>query len=82
MDSSQRAAHDVAAQPHTEGQRMKQFFTRNTVEASVWCNPCGKKTQWKITDGRPQHCLTCFGKLEAQHVEKKPEAEKQEGLFE
>jgi hypothetical protein len=52
---------------------MKQFFTRNTVEASVWCNPCGKKTQWKIHDGRPMHCLDCFGKLEEKHAEQKPE---------
>jgi hypothetical protein len=47
---------------------MKQFFTKNMVEASVWCKPCGKKTQWKIKDGRPQHCLACMGKLEAQHA--------------
>lgn len=46
---------------------MKQFFTKNTLEASVFCKPCGKKTQWKIHSGRPQHCLACFGKLEDQH---------------
>jgi hypothetical protein len=60
---------------------MKQFFTRNTVEASVWCNPCGKKTQWKIHDGRPMHCVECFAKLEAQHDQPKPEPQpEQEGF--
>lgn len=52
---------------------MKQFFTRNTIEAQVWCNKCDRRTQWKIAGGHPQHCLECFGKLEAQHAEKKPE---------
>lgn len=60
---------------------MRQFFTKNTVEASCWCKPCGKKTQWKIHGGRPQHCMECFSKLEQQHQEAKPEAAvKQEGF--
>lgn len=58
---------------------MRPFFTRNTIEASVWCKPCGKKTQWKITDGQPQHCLACFAKLEEQHAQA---PEKQEPLQE
>ena len=60
---------------------MKQFFTRNTVEAQCWCNPCGKRTQWKIADGRPMHCLECFGKLEAKKTEKPEPMEEQQGLF-
>lgn len=59
---------------------MRQFFTRNTIEASCWCKPCNGKTQWRIQDGRPQHCLICFGKLEAQHAEPKQEVLKQEGF--
>jgi hypothetical protein len=59
---------------------MKQFFTKNTVEASVWCKPCGKKTQWKVSDGRPMHCLECFGKLEEKHAEKAEPKIEQEGF--
>lgn len=60
---------------------MKQFFTKNTVEASVWCKPCGQKTQWKIQDGKPMHCLVCFGKLEDKHnAPKEKPPEKQEGF--
>ncbi len=62
---------------------MKQFFTKNTVEADCWCKPCGKRTRWKIGGGRPQYCLECMIKLEDQHEKSKAETEppKQEGLF-
>lgn len=60
---------------------MKQFFTKNTLEASVWCEPCRKKTQWKIHKGLPQYCIPCFEKLEAQHNEPKPEAPAEQSGF-
>jgi len=50
---------------------MKQFFPKNTVEAECWCKHCNRKTHWKITDGRPQYCLTCFDRLEQAHEKNK-----------
>jgi len=41
---------------------MRHFFTRNTVEASIWCIKCGKDTPHAIADGRPLHCKVCQSK--------------------
>jgi hypothetical protein len=38
---------------------MRHFFTRNTVEASIWCVKCHKDTLHAIADGRPLHCKIC-----------------------
>ena len=59
---------------------MPEHFSKSTVEATVWCNPCGKPTPHSIFDGRRGACLVCLAKPPAP---KKPEpAEKQRGLFE
>ena len=41
---------------------MPHHYTKTTVEASVWCNRCGKETPWRIADGRRQFCLVCYEK--------------------
>jgi hypothetical protein len=41
---------------------MPHHYTKATVEASVWCNRCGKETPWRIADGRRQFCLACYEK--------------------
>lgn len=43
-------------------------WPKSTVEASLWCNKCGKMTPHRIADGRQQFCLVCY--------EKKPESAK------
>jgi len=57
---------------------MRHFFTKNTVEAQIYCKRCGKETLWKVAGGRPLHCTACYG--EAKPVEKKTE-QVQEELF-
>ena len=50
---------------------MPEHYTKATVEASIWCNKCGKMTPWRISDGRRSFCLTCYEKAPAK-VEAKP----------
>jgi hypothetical protein len=46
-------------------------FTKNTVEASIWCNACNKATPWKILNGRRGYCIACFdAKATSNPVEK------------
>ena len=55
------------------------FFTRNTVEASIWCVKCHKDTPHAIMDGRPAYCKVCQAK--PLEPEKKPEPPKSGSLF-
>lgn len=41
---------------------MPEHFNKQTVEATVWCNPCGKPTPHRIDDGRRGPCLICMAK--------------------
>jgi hypothetical protein len=43
---------------------MTQHYTKNTVEASSWCNPCGKDTPHAVFGGRVGSCLSCMKRLE------------------
>lgn len=51
-----------------------QHYTRNTVEASAWCDKCGRNTPHRIDGVKKGPCLTCLGKLEVQHT-------KMQGVF-
>jgi hypothetical protein len=39
---------------------MRNFYTKNTIEAPNWCRICGRETQWRIEGGRPMHCIPCY----------------------
>lgn len=41
---------------------MRHFFTRDTVEASIWCTKCGRDTPWVVMGGRPGYCKVCQAK--------------------
>ena len=43
---------------------MPEHFTRNTLECTAWCNPCGGMTQHRVDDGRRGPCLACMAKAE------------------
>jgi hypothetical protein len=60
---------------------MPHHFTKSTVEASIWCNKCGKMTPWRIADGRRQYCIPCYDKPRPAPKLAKVE-ERQCGLFE
>ncbi len=59
---------------------MKRHFTKATIEAEVFCKPCGKSTQWEINGGRPMRCLRCSGRLEEEHNKPKVKADKQDAF--
>jgi hypothetical protein len=46
---------------------MPEHYTKNTLEATVWCNRCGKDTQHRIDGGRRGPCLECMRKRELQN---------------
>jgi hypothetical protein len=43
---------------------MGEHYTRNTLEATCWCKPCGGMTQHRIDEGRRGPCLECIRKRE------------------
>jgi hypothetical protein len=59
---------------------MPHHFTKNTVEASVWCNACGKMTPHRVADGRQQYCLVCYERKKTEPV-KVGAADAQRSLF-
>lgn len=60
---------------------MPHHFTRNTVSVEFYCGKCGKRTQYRIDDGRKGPCLSCIAKLEEKHEHSPPPAAEQQGLF-
>lgn len=58
---------------------MKEHFSKNTVEASLWCKKCGKFTMHSVVRGLQGTCLTCMTEP-LKTVPKKPPAT-QRGLF-
>jgi hypothetical protein len=65
---------------------MTQHFTKNTVEASFYCNKCGHTTMHRIDNGRKGPCLECIKLLDDKHNAKDPQADahriQQSKLFE
>jgi hypothetical protein len=60
---------------------MPHHFTKNTVEATFWCNTCFRNTSHRIDDGRRGPCLVCLKKLGDVQQTKKPDPPKQTELF-
>jgi DNA-directed RNA polymerase subunit RPC12/RpoP len=60
---------------------MRYFFTRNTVEASIWCVKCHKDTLHAISDGRPLYCQICQSKPQPEKLAEKLETPKSGDLF-
>jgi hypothetical protein len=45
---------------------MPEHYTKNTIECTVWCKPCGKLTQHRVDTGRRGPCLECIAKRDLQ----------------
>jgi hypothetical protein len=60
---------------------MPEHFTKSTVEATVWCAPCGKPTPHRIDDGRRGPCLVCLEKRGEVKAAPAPPAAEQGNLF-
>lgn len=61
----------------------KFHFSKNTIEASIWCNTCNKMTPWRILHGRRAFCIPCYGRHDppAAKPVQKPEPVQQFELF-
>lgn len=46
---------------------MPEHYTKNTLEATCWCNPCNAMTQHRVDNGRRGPCLVCMEKRRIQN---------------
>lgn len=46
---------------------MPEHYTKNTLEATCWCNPCNAMTQHRVDGGRRGPCLVCMEKQRIQN---------------
>lgn len=63
---------------------MQHFFTKDTVEASLYCRQCVRNTMWTILGGRPAYCQVCYAKSAAESAAKRdaePEEDRQQRLW-
>ena len=54
---------------------MSQHYTSLTIEASAWCNKCGKNTPHRVADKRLQYCIPCYDKRPIEPARKSPQPE-------
>lgn len=54
---------------------MTEYFTKNTVEAKLWCKRCFKYTMHRIDKGRKGPCLDCCTRARPQNKVPDPQAE-------
>lgn len=54
-------------------------FTKNTVQAEIFCNRCMKMTQWRIADGRRQYCLVCYDRKKQPDAKQETEPQAEQG---
>lgn len=45
---------------------MAEHYTKATVQASYWCNRCGKVTMHLVHDRRLGSCMACIARLEEE----------------
>lgn len=61
---------------------MAQHYTLATIEASEWCNKCGKNTPHRVSGRKLQYCIPCFDKLGDVRPTPAPVIERQGEMFE
>lgn len=61
---------------------MSEHYTRNTTEATAWCNKCNRMTQHRVDSGRRGPCLEHQTPVKAKIPPFKPAKDKQGKLFE
>jgi hypothetical protein len=61
---------------------MPEHYTLSTVEASAWCNKCGKNTPHRVAGRKLSYCIPCFDKLGETEPKLAPATQRQSELFE
>lgn len=41
---------------------MRHFFSKDTVEAMIWCKKCARDTPHAVMGGLPAYCKVCQAK--------------------
>jgi DNA-directed RNA polymerase subunit RPC12/RpoP len=62
----------------TKGLRMRHFFTKGTIEASIWCVKCHRDTMHAISNGRPMYCQECQAKPQPKPDAPPPQSTQEE----
>ena len=61
---------------------MPEHYTKNTLEATIWCNRCNAHTQHRVDNGRRGPCIPCIEKQriknEAERIRRGLEQEQEE----
>jgi hypothetical protein len=62
---------------------VSEHYTKNTIEASAWCDRCHRATMHRVDNGRRGPCLECMARPEAEpdSTRRKPPAGVQMDLF-
>ena len=67
-----------------EIEAMGEHYTKNTLECTAYCNPCGALTQHRVDAGHRGPCLVCISKLdikiEAERIRAGLDREQKEAL--
>lgn len=63
---------------------MPEHYTKNTLEATVWCNKCNRMTQHRVDGGRRGPCLEHEAPMynRKQEKEMKKKTQQSGNLFE
>jgi hypothetical protein len=59
----------------------KFHHQKNVVEASLWCNPCGRYTMHRIDEGRPGPCLNPSHGRQEKLIDTSPRPAEQVFMF-
>lgn len=60
---------------------MPEHYTKNTVEASIFCPNCMRMTMWRVAAGRRQWCIPCYERETATLKPQTPAPIEQGNLF-
>lgn len=61
---------------------MRHFFSKETVEATIWCKRCGRDTAHAVMGCLPAYCKVCQSRPVEEVKPQNPPAPRSGNLFE
>ncbi len=58
-----------------------EHYTKSTVSAAAWCNPCRRQTQHRVDNGRKGPCLECINRAEDERAKRLAEQSRRKPLI-